>query len=247
MAWRDLTDRERRLVYRAWISITLLILLGSFWLFGRTYPIGFTDQQQTQSTICSACSGSGLIACPDCAGFGFKEKKEACSACGGTGKHAWNFKQKNESSAPCQECRGSGTQTTRIKCDTCKESGKRPCPGCKGNRTITRTTDARRLSFGHSTWERTLARIGVDPDPNPCPQGNPVDGYPLIREYLSLRFKDRPAELVAWGPFEQKGGIWISRCRVKVKDPAGNLVERMVLFQVENRVLIDASVARTAL
>lgn len=223
------------------LLLALALGVASLWYFGRAQPIEVRSSTMTKerNASCIECSGSGVVNCPQCGGFGSLDAQVACPTCKGTGKHQWQFREKPD--APCQKCRGTGRIDSRAKCNHCSGKGKVRCSSCGGvgKRKISSPETSRAVYMGFSLWERFLLLLHLPIDPNPCPQVDSKGEYPIVVEYVKLKSTERPCSMDKWGEFKQRGEEWVLPGTVEFTDKNGNSTSRQVEFVVTNRKLVS--------
>ena len=218
------------------LAFLVLLAFGAFWYFGRTYPL--EPRRTSKLVACERCDGSGVMKCSVCNGFGSVEEPVACPACDGSGKHRWKITHGPD--APCPKCLGTGKVTARKACENCGKSGKQVCTQCGGKGMVaSETQKIDGVFMGPSLWERALALVGLSIPSNPCPRRLHDGSYPLVRRFLSVRFKRKDIEVVTWGRFTAERDQWRMRAEIALKNHKNETSRKWVEFFVKDRLLAE--------
>jgi hypothetical protein len=201
-----------------WLGIALAV----FWFVGGRRPI--VDQE----------SRTGLeetITCPRCKGVGSVQKEVPCPKCKGTGKGEWFFDSLTpdslkDSSPICMNCRGKKRTVEAVE-----------CPHCQGKGEVGATILT--PHEGNSVWERTLASIGVHPEPNAKPQQHLFTRrVPLVIEYIERYATKLAFKTTDWSKVTKMGDRWMVTVRIDMENPRGGTVSQYRRFFVKNREVV---------
>ena len=222
--------------------------LGAFRLLGNTQPIVelTTTVSDTVNARCNKCMGKGLLPCKTCGSQGYLRKYPRCSKCRGTGKVDWKMQGKQTSglrSAParCPDCSGSGEdrnrEPKRTPCKTCDKLGRIKCTLCGGSGK-TKTTNMRTIKTvraEYSPWEKFIAALWIEPDPNCAPQE--IAGViPLAEYFIQMHSDEEKVKVTAYRDVKPAGDSW----HIPVTLEGINSKEqKSVVFVVRNRQVVD--------